>query len=334
MNFIITSDCNKGCPYCFASFHRKSIPESEVMTEETFIKLLDKVLPHEPIKLLGGEPTQHPKFLSFLNILVERKKSFTLISNFLFSEDIREAIIEAAKFIEISFLINSTNLDINEDRIKKFSENYNTIYKNFYSADIEERMSCGLTLENDKDWRYYTNYIDFLRKNLIKIETLRLSIPFPGNKNDKNNFYFLNNKDLGNKVLVVSKKAVDIGAIPSIDCIIFPCMFSSKEEYKYIKKFASNCKTSCESAPADVFPDETISYCYPTKEALKVNSKKHVLLKETTDELSMRYQILREKYKAQLPEACKSCKFLNDNVCHGPCLGFYDLSEEKIGINL
>ncbi len=119
MNFILTKRCNKGCPYCFASKERNNTKMGDWdMSMEQFKKYLDMSLPQDQPKLLRGEPTQHPNFKEMVGELLNRKRDFTLISNFLFDDDILEIIMEAIRNVKVSFLINSTNLDFSEDRLK------------------------------------------------------------------------------------------------------------------------------------------------------------------------------------------------------------------------
>ncbi|MFW6002588.1 MAG: radical SAM protein, partial [archaeon] len=128
MNLILTTSCNKGCPYCFATSVREEYGKS-VMDMETFNTLLDKIenSKNSRAKLLGGEPTLHPQFVEFLDEIIKRKVPTTLISNFLFSDKVRDKIIEAIKHVPIDFLVNATNLD-EKNLIDIWSENYNHIY--------------------------------------------------------------------------------------------------------------------------------------------------------------------------------------------------------------
>jgi len=333
MNFIITTSCNKGCPYCFANEANKSSDVKE-MSLELYKKLLDKIKDTNiPIKLLGGEPSSHPLFKEFVREALNRNRQIVIISNFLFNEDVLNYLLSVVHTGKISFLINSTSLDVG-NRIDVFKKNYNAIFSLLYSIDLEENMSCGLTLERDRDVLYYLEYIDFLIKHIKKIEKLRISIDFPGNKSDKNDFYFLKNKKLGETFLILSRKAIDIGANYSVDCIIFPCMFDNKEEYKLIKKFTERLSTFCNGVPSDIFPDETVSYCYPLKESIVVNSKNYDNLQLAAEELKLRYEILEDEYTDLLPEDCIKCEFRKKQICKGPCLGFFDLSKEVIGKNI
>lgn len=330
MNLIITKRCNKGCPYCFATTSRNATqPDDWDMTFETFQELLDKMGPDGVPKLLGGEPTQHPEFKRFVTELLNRKLEFTVISNFLFDDDITDFLIESLHKQKIGFLINSTNLEAVKGREEKFVNNYNKIYKFLYQHDGEDVMSCGFTFENDKSPEYYVEYLEMLSKKLHGIERLRLSMANPDS--DKENFFFIKNHDLGNKFIKVVKKSLQLGILPSLDCIVYPCMFENKEEWKYIKNFLSNVRSKCVGCPNDIFPDGTASFCYPVKEFVKVDSRKYESIQEISRDLTMRHSILTNKQ--QKPEPCRECQFRELNMCSGPCLAFYNLENETLGIN-
>jgi len=327
MNFILTTSCNKGCPYCFAHENKENNPNS-TMSLEQFENLIDKT--NTRIKLLGGEPTQHPLFKEFVELLIKKNRPFTLISNFLFNNDILELLIDAGKKINIQYLVNATDLD-KFNRIKLWSKNYTALYKAAYPNDQEENISVGLTIYNN-DKKYYINYLNFLINNVPALERLRISINFPGNKEDKEDFYFINNKELGKIVLALVSGAVHNGIAPSIDCILFPCMFENKEEYKYIKKFVNRLSLKCgvDGVPADIFPDNTVSYCYPLKDTIAVDSTKYDSLDIVANDLIIRYKIIESIITPPAP--CLECRFYK-GLCNGPCLGFYNLDNINLGRN-
>jgi organic radical activating enzyme len=330
MNLIITSKCNKGCSYCFASEFREGTQQN--MSFDFFKEILDKTPKDKEIKLLGGEPTLHPEFELFLEELKKRNRKVVLISNFLFGDKQLSAILNFMDNHKLSFLANSTDLDQSTERIEKFTKNYKTIYKKLYQRDEENLMACGYTFEREKNYKYYLEYTDFLLKHILKIERLRLSLEFPWKEEEKNKFDFINDKSIGEKFLVMVKKALNIGAKPSIDCIVLPCFFLNKEEYKYVTKFSDKFKTICSTGAWDVFPDGTLSYCYPTKDALTIDIHKHRNFVAAGEEISIRYKVVESI--VDLPEACKECPMRKSMNCAGPCLGFFDLSQIDIGKNL
>lgn len=332
MNIAITSKCNKGCSYCFAreSMDIFSKTSDSVMTIKTFESILKK---HDGpvVKILGGEPTQHPDFEGILKSCERFNKKATLISNFLFDDKTLEII---KKNIDIGiingFLINSTDLDVGK-RMENFSKNFNDLYLSLYPLKKEHMLSCGITIDQDKDEKYYFDYINMLSENLVAIERMRLSLNFPGSSNNKNDFYFLNNKNLGKVYFSIVKHLVDIGIPPSCDCIIYPCMFENREIFKYVKKFVEKTKSSCWGAPFDVFLDKSVTFCYPTKDSIKINFDNYISTSQMQDDLSIRQKAIKNLNKKNIPKQCFCCEYYKDNVCDGPCLGFYNLEEIKIG---
>jgi organic radical activating enzyme len=326
MNLIITTKCNKGCSFCFAKND-----DHQEMSLDTFRRILDKIeetkkvegVEEIPVKLLGGEPTAHKNFVQFLEEIEKRNLQAVIVSNFLFREEIRYKIADFIAKVETYILVNASNL--NDSIINKWADNYNTIYSYSRMMDIEERINCGYTFEESKNWEYYINYTDYLLKNIYKIENLRMSMQFPGFRDNKENFYFINNKELGKKFFMTARKAIDVGAGPLIDCIVYPCMFENWEEYKFVRKFCLNFNTKCPSPANDVFPDYKAIYCYPLKNNISINSKDLTVI-ETEEALINKYGDL--KSKINLPETCKTCRHLNiDQSCNGPCLAFFDLQK-------
>ena len=139
MNLILTKKCNKGCPYCFAHQSRVEEPNCEMSLDQV-ISIVENY-DSSSIKLLGGEPTCHPQFMEIVNSILERGKSVTIISNFLFDNKIKNFIIrKISQGADLHFLVNSTDLDVG-DRIKTRSSNYRDIYNILYSFDKEETLS-------------------------------------------------------------------------------------------------------------------------------------------------------------------------------------------------
>ena len=72
-NIFLTRKCNLKCPYCFADeFVNKA---NEEISIENFKKAYNfiKTEKGERLGLIGGEPTLHPHFDDFLDIILEDK---------------------------------------------------------------------------------------------------------------------------------------------------------------------------------------------------------------------------------------------------------------------
>jgi organic radical activating enzyme len=337
-NIILTHACNKGCSYCFAkeirdSHTRAELPSSINMTLEMLGSIIDKHLTNQQnnqppmIKLLGGEPTLHPQFENILSMCYERKIGITLVSNFLFSKEKRDIILKFLKTRAISFLVNSTELD-QKDRMDVFKENYNTIYKYLYERNAESNVSCGITLDPDTPIEEYVKYIDFLKSNLVAIENMRVSLAFPGGSDKKGNFFFLKNTKVGDSLVFITKKLMDENIPANLDCINFPCMYETKEEAKFVRKFLHGSeKHVCGlgPGPTDYMPDGSAIYCYPNAN-VSVDTTKFKSDAAIQEALRMKYQIARSTIS--LPKECQGCKYLGGNECEGPCVGFFSYDKD------
>jgi len=317
MNFIITPKCNKNCSFCFARKWRESCKQD--MSWDTFKTLVEKT---EIVKLLGGEPTLHPNFIDFVQYAIKKKKIITIVTNLLINNDkIIDFLVRTVQKYPIGFLLNGSELY--GKRLELFSKNYNAIYKTAYRVDNEMNMRLGVTIPKgaENDIPKYIDYLKSLTDKLINIDTLRLSLTFPGEDKLKGDYYFLNNKKLGNLFLAVTQFAVQNGIKPTIDCIIFPCMFSNKEEFKYMIKFNTKVLTMCgnSSMPLDVFPNGKAVYGFPLRKVAEIDTSEYDNVKQMIKALVSKYQIVNSI--AETPEACKKCNFYH-KICEGPCLGF------------
>jgi len=331
-NVVLTTSCNKNCSYCFARDTRKVFSE-ENMTLENFKKILDmseEDTGDRGLSILGGEPTQHPQFKEFLGIALDRSFKITLISNFLFSEDIRNFILSKLEEpqVKIAFLVNSTDLDIG-NRLDLFKINYNAIYSKLYSSNKESRITCGITVDTSKSANYYLTYLSLLKKTLTGIESLRISLSFPGEDSGKNIFPFIYDFESGDMLILLIKKCLDLGIPPALDCIVFPCMFSNREKLKYVQKFIKNFKTKCNQenngGPLDIFPNMSASFCYPNRKISIENIEEFKYLSKVSKILSSEYD--KAKVNISLPVECRECIYYKENMCEGPCLAFFSLKD-------
>lgn len=325
-NFILTSKCSKNCNFCFAKTFKNSKEEFDFELLKSLIKEMPK---NEPVRLLGGEPTDYSYFKELMLFIKEEHRHCLLISNFLFDKDILQFLIDYKSTPEfnLGFLINSSYLLENKKNADKFIENYNSIYSVSRDMGTEESLACGITIEPDKfSVEYYLEYIDFLVKNLIKVEQIRLSLAFPDSNDNKEEWRkkVLNNKKIGKYFLHLTKKCIEKGIAPLSDCILLPCFFETKEELKYIRRFYKEFKSICVSTnvigPTDLLPDGTAIFCFPTLNSIFTNYNKENI-NNISSNLTQLY--LEKEKNINLPEECKKCNFLKTNSCHGPCIGAF-----------
>lgn len=91
----ITNHCRMGCNHCF----HDCLPNNEHMTKETFEKALEKIKEIKPKVLLvsGGEPTDHPNYIEYIEKIKELGIVFYVLSNGMFIEE-KPELIELATY--------------------------------------------------------------------------------------------------------------------------------------------------------------------------------------------------------------------------------------------
>ncbi|MEN6615028.1 MAG: radical SAM protein [Syntrophorhabdus sp.] len=87
-NILLSTRCNRTCPYCFARDEMGNTRSETFMSWENLIYLADL---HETsgqtnISLLGGEPTLHPQFVDFVAYLLRRNFNVTVFTNGILSK--------------------------------------------------------------------------------------------------------------------------------------------------------------------------------------------------------------------------------------------------------
>ena len=81
-NLSITNVCNRRCVYCFANDSKSELGKT-YMEEGVYDAALNYLQRSgiKQVRLLGGEPTLHPAFISMVNKALERDFTICLFTN-------------------------------------------------------------------------------------------------------------------------------------------------------------------------------------------------------------------------------------------------------------
>lgn len=272
---------------------------------------------YKQVKILGGEPTQHPEFIEILQTLSANNLTYILISNLLIenetiSDNLKKAI---EKEQLISILANASELNGKSESV--FIKNYLDFSSYVRSAD-KFSLSCSITLSRYKTTEDEVNYIKQLIKK-IPIYRLRLSFDFQGQNQE--DVHFINNHNYGEKIKQIMALA-GANHIPlSWDCKFYPCVF---EDQLFAKKIIGDIVKSIhftcrESIPLDVFPDLHYIHCYPSAALSGKNILDFPNIQAAITDMLFRKRIIN--YEKNIPTACKECSFFKNNTCDSLCLG-------------
>lgn len=276
------------------------------MDEATFDEALDYLdrSGMNQVRLLGGEPTQHPAFTGFVQKALDRAFDIMLFSNGLFSEKILDFLASIPEK-RITILLNTIHPDENDARGKKQQQK---VLKR-----LGKKIIPGINIYNaGQGLDYLLDYVIHyqLRKEIrIGISHSVLSL---------NNVY-LHPKDyqnIGHNILMFKSKSKEAGVAIGFDCGFVPCMFPAAYHgllSEELKK-AGNC---CHPI-IDMLSDGTFISCYPLHHFMKVKMHDQLLAKDLIQTFDKALSV----YKGiGIYTHCTSCSLFNKQ-CNGGCMSF------------
>jgi MoaA/NifB/PqqE/SkfB family radical SAM enzyme len=304
-NLSITNVCNKKCVYCFANDTRNEFGKTYIDTE-TYEKALG-YLERSGIRqarILGGEPTLHPKFISFVSKALEKGFDIMLFTNGLMSKKILDYLSSIPKK-RISVLLNTIHPDENNPQgVKRQKE----VMKNLGNVLIP-----GVNIYSAKQ------DLDYLLEYVVKYKLRKeIRIGISHSVMSQNNV-FLHPKDyhkIGNQLVKFKIKAQKIGIELGFDCGFVPCMFPG-EHFDLLSKELKKAGTCCHPI-IDMLTDGSFISCYPLNNFLKIKIDDKIVAKDLIDTFEEALQPYKE---VGIFPYCRSCPLFNKR-CNGGCMSF------------
>ena len=118
-NLLLTTNCQRNCPYCFAKGDRNN---GMVMSSDNFMQAVRFIASGTPaINLLGGEPTMHPDFAHMLAFLIEHDFMIQVFTNGMVKREMLDKIISVLNKIVLrdNQLIFAVNINEKNIELKK-----------------------------------------------------------------------------------------------------------------------------------------------------------------------------------------------------------------------
>lgn len=350
-NMIITGKCSKNCSFCFTEEEARKEKKYDDMSLD-YIKAIVEKYEYKKrghvLKLLGGEPTEHPQFLDIIEYASKEQIPVYLISNFLFGTKIQEGILRHIDTFT-SFLVNGAEL-AEKNRLKNFAKNFNKIAYQFAQSKqgSKQKFTLAQTIpDTHYDVINFTEYLKSLKKELdfSSLGNIRIGLGLSGT-------YLLHNKKLGEKVTEILRFNRENRLGTQFDCQFPPCIFTDEQFKEFETPSFSlwnnvtanpDAKTFpggiCHMPAFDLMPDETLLYCYQTQSAISPklldleNSIDPEMLKDSfigklgagLDHVvsqRLRASYLEEREKRPTLDECKGCH-LYPQYCGSLCLGCY-----------
>jgi len=309
-NVLLTTHCNRSCPYCFATREMSSGAGDSLMSWENLIYIADffKASGQQRISLLGGEPTLHPECVDFILYLLERGFEVTVFTN---------GILTPSRLEEFKYHLADASIQ----RLT-FVCNLNDPVQTPASKGETERIQRFLSLMGPWVTPGFNIYrmdftLEFLfdainRFGLRRHLRLGVSHPVPGKGPG-----FIRPEDMRQVVerLYAYRRHFDSCRVsPGLDCGFPLCCFSD-EELGWLQYFRGSAHFRCGPA-LDITPDMSVYYCFP----LCDYQRKSLFEFDSLKQLDEHFIKLRDEIRAEVPgifDRCDGCRFQADGVCGG-----------------
>lgn len=271
-NIVLTNKCNLSCSYCFA----KEITDTKAqyINVENFQKAVNfiKTGRNERLGIVGGEPSIHPEFGTFLNMIAKDDEINDCI---IFTNGTNlENYIDLLLHPKFNFLINCNPPYIIGNLYNRLEKNIKLLHER-----KKEDFKLGINIyKTNLDYSYIFKLLETANK-----KELRISISI-SNEIKENCENVLNYLEKFNPVLLnLYNDCIKKEIIPYFDCSgIPPCVMSTglkkailkageirKKEAGNVNIFGHEC-----GLQADILPDLSAvrSICFPCYEKVSINN--------------------------------------------------------------
>lgn len=327
-NIMLTYGCNLKCPYCFANeFVNK---KSSYITLENFSEAVEFLTREDStrIGLIGGEPTLHPQFKEFLELLINnhRVSEATIYTNGI----LLDKYIDQLSTPKFRILMNCNSpREIGEENFNKIRNNLACLINNHY---MRNRINLGINLYDDNlDYTYIINLLKEFNLHRVRIS---LTVPDFSESNDiKVLDYFKKRKPFLLKFLADMKEN---NILPYYDCNKPPYCIWSDAEKKWLEDMVNQYHVESNLVGnhsycypvIDILPDLRAVRCFGMSEYEKVNIKDFSGISELASYFLNR--IDSASYLIPASEECIECKTRKTRKCTAGCIGFKSASIERL----
>ncbi len=314
MNILVTTVCNRHCPYCFAA-SRVSNPsadaeggqETSYISAENFGLALQFASRNEQIVgILGGEPSLHPEFVSLIEQTWAAGFCAKVFTNGVWSEESVDAVggLSERSPSNLRLVVNTNHPDITS--VSEWSSQQRL----FSRLPAHCCLSFNIhTLDQDLGF-----LVDFITTYGLMRE-IRLGIAAPLAEQSSEFIPISDYPKVAPLVMALAERCDAHNIRIGFDCGFTLCMFTP-EHLGLLYMWGADFKASCGPA-IDVGVDLTAWACFPL-----ATLSKSVSISEFRDSFELgRYfeEYFDPLYSTGALTECVGCKHLKRKRCTGGC---------------
>lgn len=311
-NILLTTRCNRSCPYCFAELEMaRPSPETFISRENlVYIADLMEASGQKYVSLLGGEPTLHPQCVDIILYLLGRGFNVTVFTN---------GVLSPACLDEFRRRLTL----FGPDRLSFFC-NINDPIQTPATAAQERQIEGFLSVMGPWTSPSFNIYrldftLDFLfghieRFGMKRYIRIGIAHPIPGRQTR-----FIRPDDIRGVVerLYSYRSLFDsLRVSPGLDCGFPLCKFTD-EEIGWLNGFEWPPGFQCGPGP-DIGPDLSVYHCLP----LSGYKRRSLAEFGSIKEMKEYYLLVRNEIKAGagvsgIFDQCGDCGHLKEGTCAG-----------------
>jgi MoaA/NifB/PqqE/SkfB family radical SAM enzyme len=305
-NLLVTNLCNRDCAYCFAVPYRRA-NSGRFLAEGQYQRFLDYLDRSgiDQVRLIGGEPTLHPQFDSFIRSARRRGRSVVVFTNGFMPERALEALLDLPEGA-CHVLVNVTTGEGGPLEQRKTADRQGETLRRLGSRAQLSFTVHQLAFD-------LTEAIDLIDKTNCQ-RSIRLGIAHPAgvwNRYIHPKHY----RTVGLRIASFTGLLTQRGVTLELDCGFVRCMFS-QEELDALKQCGAHLAWRC-SPVIDIGLDGEAIPCFPLAELEKLDGA----LERTAGEIREEFNRNLRYYRVVgiYPE-CSTCSVRVVENCSGGCL--------------
>ena len=313
MNILVNIKCNAHCSYCFAG--GKCCSRTNISLQDYCRALKFAVVSKDnQIKILGGEPTLHPKFIQIISETMHfyQPQEIQIFTNGFVNSN----IVDFLKNKKLNYILNFTARNfINEEKSKL----------SYFLQIVGPQTMLGINYFGKLTDAETLEIFQTIKKFKLR-KTIRLGISAPTYNLSNLSFNFNRSRKILNEDLVLlSKKCLQEGISIFMDCSCVPLCAIDDKTITYLKKYArTDLKVLCEG-PIDLLPDNNVIRCFACSSVrYPLRSFRN---KQEIRDLFKKMDSFLLQYAGE--EKCQNCQFYC-KTCQGGCMAYKIARLEKL----
>ena len=307
-NLMVTTVCNLHCPFCFAAGElTRTLDPGRFLSVAAFESRLD-FLDRSGIgqvRLIGGEPTLHPRFPELVARATARGKHLLVFSHGLISE----RSLRCLEVLPVESCLVLINTNATYDGVLSPAAAHR---RRVVMQRLGQRALPGFTIDR----------VDCHLEDILKLiaetgcrRTVRVGLAHPSLYGDNSSLHPQQYPAVGHKLAIFATKAAAVSVKLEFDCGFVRCMFSAAD---LAALEAAGVAIGWHCNPIlDIGMDDLSVHCFPLGAAACCS------MNADTTAIALRTQLTQQvaAYRtAGIYAECTSCVFRARGECMGGCL--------------